>query len=92
MFGFLKINEPNPNKMKYLLISIFSLFFMSNAIAQLDKTERRLIKYVDEHNEQYLDLLKELININSGTMNFEGVRKVGDRLGKEFEKLGMTVE
>lgn len=93
MYVRLSLNfSQTESKMKLFLITILSVFFMSNAFSQLDNTENRLIKYVDEHNEQYLDLLKELININSGTMNFEGVRKVGDRLGKEFEKLGMTVE
>ena len=58
-------------------------------MAQTNKVERKLIKYVDSRNDEALTLLKELININSGTMNFEGVRKVGEVLMPKFEALGM---
>jgi glutamate carboxypeptidase len=37
-------------------------------------------------------LLKESVNINSGTFNIEGVKKVGELYGKELATLGFTVE
>lgn len=74
------------------IICAVLLFGTAPVFAQLDKTERKLIQYVDEHNEEYLTLLKRLININSGTMNFEGVKEVGSVLMKEFEALGMETE
>ncbi|MBR9790657.1 MAG: M20 family metallopeptidase [Gammaproteobacteria bacterium] len=36
-------------------------------------------------------LLEKSVNINSGTMNFSGVRKVADQLMPEFEALGFDV-
>lgn len=65
---------------------------VSTGFAQLDRTEKKLVKYVDDHNEEGLALLKKIINMNSGSMNFEGVRAVGDVLMKEFAALGMEVE
>jgi glutamate carboxypeptidase len=47
------------------------------------------VQSVDKHTAYYTDLLKELVNMNSGTMNFEGVKSVGMRLKSEFEKLNM---
>lgn len=68
------------------------MLFSATAFAQLSKTEKKLIPYVDAHNEEALQLLEQLVNINSGTMNFEGVKEVGLVLMEKFEALGMDVE
>jgi glutamate carboxypeptidase len=39
-----------------------------------------------------LKLLSESVNINSGTLNVEGVKKVGEMYAKELTKLGFKVE
>ena len=54
----------------------------------LDKTERVIVAAVDARNAEGLALLERLVNINSGTMNFAGVRQVGDILRKELDALG----
>lgn len=77
-------------KSSFILIAF--LFISFSVQAQLDRTEKKMVKYVDAHNEEGLALLKRIININSGSMNFEGVREVGDVLMKEFAALGMEVE
>jgi glutamate carboxypeptidase len=56
--------------------------------ATLDKTERAIVAAVDTRNAEGLALLERLVNINSGTMNFAGVRQVGDVLRKELDALG----
>ena len=45
------------------------------AAAPLSATERRIAAAVDQRNAQALGLLERVVNINSGTMNFEGVRR-----------------
>ena len=54
--------------------------------------ENMIVEYVDNHNDEGMDLLVRLININSGTMNFAGVREVGDVLRAEFDALGFDTE
>ena len=54
----------------------------------LDQTERAIVAAVDTRNSEGLALLERLVNINSGTMNFAGVRQVGDILRKELDALG----
>ena len=54
----------------------------------LTKTERAIVAAVDPRNAEGLALLERLVNINSGTMNFAGVRQVGDILRKELDALG----
>lgn len=40
------------------------------------------------HNADALALLERIVNVNSGTMNFAGVRQVGDVLRARFDSLG----
>src|SRR6476646_10224392 len=56
--------------------------------ARLDATEIRIVKAVDPKNAEGLALLEKLVNINSGTMNFAGVREVAGILRGELDKLG----
>ena len=56
----------------------------------LTGTERATVQAVDRHNAQALALLERLVNMNSGTMNFAGVRAVGDVLRAQFDSLGFT--
>jgi glutamate carboxypeptidase len=54
----------------------------------LSAAERTIVRYVDDHNEQAIALLEQVVNINSGTQNFAGVRRVGDIFRAELESLG----
>ena len=56
--------------------------------SSLGAVERSIAKAVDTHNSDALALLERMVNINSGTMNFAGVRQVGDVLRAQFDSLG----
>lgn len=68
------------------------LSFTWTATAQLSQTERSIAERAEVQTEYSLDLLERAININSGTMNFEGVKKVGDLFREEFDQLGFETE
>jgi hypothetical protein len=57
----------------------------------LSPVEMRITSEVDAQSEQAIELLERAVNINSGTMNFEGVRSVGALFGEEFEALGFRI-
>jgi glutamate carboxypeptidase len=57
----------------------------------LTAVERRLARHVDEREKEGLDLLERAVNVNSGTMNFAGVRAVGELFREPFTRLGFTV-
>lgn len=59
---------------------------------ELSEVELRLVDSIERHQEEDLRLLEELVNLNSGTRNLEGVRRVGARLGEAFEALGARTE
>jgi glutamate carboxypeptidase len=50
--------------------------------------ERALLAYVDAHNGEALTLLERVVDINSGTQNFAGVREVGAIFRSAFDQLG----
>jgi glutamate carboxypeptidase len=63
---------------------------MPAAAGSLSLVESAIVRHVDEHNGEGLALLERIVNINSGTMNFAGVREVGAVLGKELDALGFS--
>jgi glutamate carboxypeptidase len=56
----------------------------------LTTQERTVAKAVDSHNAAALALLERTVNINSGSLNFAGVRKVGDIFRAQYDSLGFT--
>jgi glutamate carboxypeptidase len=64
----------------------------ANAAQGLSKEEQQVMAWIDAHMPQAIEMLKESVNINSGTLNIEGVKKVGALFAKEFEKAGFTTE
>jgi glutamate carboxypeptidase len=70
------------------LIILFFLLFSHLVSAQATHEEKEICKAVDKRTDSAVTLLKTAVNINSGTMNFEGVRKVGALFMDEFKKLG----
>lgn len=63
----------------------------SQAGAQgLNATERRIVERVDAGVPGATALLERLVNTNSGTHHFAGVRAVAELLAPEFRRLGFT--
>ena len=58
----------------------------------LSKTEQQILKNIEADYTATIQLLKESVNINSGTFNIDGVKKVGDLYAKELAALGFTIE
>lgn len=67
-------------------------FSTTPASAQLSKPEATMVKTVDAEYERSVALLEKLVNQNSGTMNFAGVKAVSEMMRAELEPLGFTVE
>jgi glutamate carboxypeptidase len=87
---------PKKNKnihMKKLVsaITLFAIVFTAHT-QTLSKTEQRILQDIEAGMPATLRLLKESVDINSGTYNLEGVKKVGGLYGKELATLGFTVE
>lgn len=58
----------------------------------LTDTEARIVSEVEARADEAIALLERSVNINSGTMNFEGVREVGRLYMEELDALGIETE
>ncbi|MBA4849194.1 M20/M25/M40 family metallo-hydrolase [Emticicia sp. BO119] len=77
-------------KKTYLFLILLAGF---NSFAQkISSTEKKIIEHIKTNATQTEKLLEQVVNINSGTLNHEGVRQVGKIFSKEFEEMGFTTE
>src|SRR5437867_2826874 len=72
------------------LLVMLAVLSGAQPVRALDRTERRIVASVDRGTPAALALLERAVNVNSGTMNFEGVRGVGRMLEPEFAGLGFA--
>src|SRR6478735_6581087 len=73
-----------------LLFIVFLSHFLTHG--QLSKTEKKITSFIDANNPEALKLLEEVVNINSGSMNFEGVYKVGQVFKTRLDALGFKTQ
>lgn len=72
---------------------LFLLLISSSAWGQsLSAVEKNLIATVRKQQPDTEAFLEKVVNINSGTLNKEGVRTVGRLMADEFDKLGFKTE
>src|SRR5215216_3043738 len=64
----------------------------TTALAKLSPAETRMTQTVDAEQVRTLAMLEKWVNQNSGSLNIEGVTKVGEMLRAELEPLGFKVE
>jgi glutamate carboxypeptidase len=58
------------------------------APAKLSPAEQKMVETVDSEQERTVAMLARWVEQNSGTMNFAGVRTVGEMVRRELEPLG----
>ena len=76
---------------KILLLIVFGCS-QSLWAQTLSPLEQKIVDAVNNKMAYAEALLKESVDINSGTLNIAGVKKVGDVFAREFSKAGLTPE
>ena len=74
----------------YLLVLVLSLQLNTVTAQKLSRAERKIIKSVERNNAEAIEFLKTVVNINSGTMNHEGVKAVGMEFKSAFDDIGFN--
>lgn len=54
----------------------------------LDPTEEKILEFIDAQAAEAVDFLTRTVNINSGTLNADGVREVGKLYAEAFAAIG----
>ena len=75
----------------YLFLSLVFTFKFAEA-QRLSRTEKKIVDKVKAMDEAAIDFLEKVVNINSGTMNLDGVRKVGAEFNTAFQAVGFNTE
>lgn len=79
--------------MKLIPYYLLGLLFYQVAMADsLSLEEKKISNYIIENQNSQLGLLEKIVNINSGTDNIAGVKRVGKILQSQFEQLGFTTK
>ena len=67
---------------------IFFLFFglLSQQLQaqKLNRTERKIVEKVKSLDQESIAFLEKVVNMNSGTLNLDGVKAVGAVFGSAF--------
>ncbi|MBL7874666.1 MAG: M20/M25/M40 family metallo-hydrolase [Cyclobacteriaceae bacterium] len=78
--------------MRKLFLFLLTILTSLLSQAQLSKVEKKITSYVEGNNASAVKLLEEVVNINSGSMNFEGVQKVGQIFKARLGALGFETK
>ncbi len=79
----MRLNYPKIN----LIIALLTVTWICDA-QKLATEEQKIVSLINKQMPETLQLLEEIVNINSGTLNTAGVKQVGDVLKKKFETIG----
>lgn len=77
--------------MRSLLLSAALLALASPAAAALSGPEKKIVATVDASTAADVALLEKMVNQNSGSRNFAGVKAMADMMKAQLEPLGFTV-
>ncbi len=78
---------------KTMILCFAAIYSLSvQASSAIDEVQLKISSVVDAEMVQAQQLLKKAVQINSGTMNFSGVRKVGQLFNDELKKIGFVTQ
>jgi len=76
--------------MKQIIFFSILLLCLTTSAQKLSKTERKIIQQVEKNHEESIAFLEKVVNMNSGTLNLEGVKKVGAVFQEAFKAIGFN--
>ncbi|MDX1327666.1 MAG: M20/M25/M40 family metallo-hydrolase [Arenibacter sp.] len=70
-----------------LALALMCVIGFSVNAQKLSRVEKKLVRTVESNNTEAIDFLKKVVNINSGTLNKEGVKEVGMVFRDAFDNI-----
>jgi glutamate carboxypeptidase len=75
-----------------IITTLMTLVLLTTPSFAADLTEKSIVNAVAADMPKALSILENSVNINSGTMNFEGVKQVGALYAAELEEIGFKTQ
>jgi len=75
-----------------LFVLALLISFAPVSAESLTPDEQRMADWIDAHSDDAIALLKETVDIPSGSLSLEGVREVGKVMRRELDALGLATE
>lgn len=72
----------------YLTLVILTVFTTISIAQKISRTEKKILENVGKNHEEAIDFLEKVVNMNSGTMNLDGVREVGAEFDVALKAIG----
>jgi glutamate carboxypeptidase len=79
-------------KISFLFCFIFVLPLFSLAQTKLSRAEKKIVSSVIKNKDEAIQFLEKVVNINSGSLNVDGVRKVGAIFDEEFKSIDFETQ
>jgi len=77
---------------RFFCVCLLLAFSVPASAESLSAEEQRMSDWIDAHADEAVALLKETVDIPSGSLNVAGVRKVGDVMNRELQAVGLETE
>ena len=78
--------------MRCFCIGVLFALSLPATANSLSDDEQRMADWIDAHADDAVALLKETVDIPSGTLNVAGIREVGAVMRRELEAIGLQTE
>lgn len=75
---------------KILILMMAGAIPLCSFSQKLSRIESKIIASVEKNNDEAISFLEKVVNINSGTLNAQGVKEVGTVFQEAFEELEFT--
>lgn len=75
--------------MRIVIVVFLALTTVVANAQRLSNKEKRIVRSVENNNAEAISFLEEVVNINSGTLNLDGVKEVGDVFAEAFKEIGL---
>lgn len=82
---------PTGRCVRALLVTCAACCSASAAAAGLSATEKKVVSASEAQTPKAIELMEKLVNINSGTLNIDGVTQIAQIIRQQFESLGFKV-
>jgi glutamate carboxypeptidase len=76
--------------LKFIALFLMIIISVNLHAQKLTPIEKKVINLIEESNNEAINLLEKVVNINSGSLNIAGVKKVGGIFADEFKAIGFA--